>query len=224
MTRAAQRPAQSLPDFSHEDRLTGSPALACAGLDEVGRGPLAGPVVAAACVIDRNHLPDNLRSAIRDSKKLTAKKRAEIADALKDYADTSIGLCGVDEIDSLNILRASLEAMARAYRGLSTPPTFALVDGNQKPPLGHGCRLQTLVGGDAKSLSVAAASIIAKEHRDQLMRELSEAHPFYGWERNAGYGTAAHIQAIELHGITIHHRRSFAPISKHIVKVNSANN
>ena len=226
MTRAAtlNPAAKPSPDFSHEDNLTGSSALACAGLDEVGRGPLAGPVVAAACVLDRARLPDSLRNAIKDSKKLTARKRANIAAALGDYSDISIGLCEVAEIDTMNILRASLEAMARAYRGLSSPPAFALVDGNQKPPLGTVCRLQTLVGGDAKSLSVAAASIVAKEYRDTLMRQLAESHPVYGWERNAGYGTASHLQAIELYGVTIHHRRSFAPISKHIVKVSSANN
>lgn len=214
MTRKATKTG---PDFSFEDKA----GLPCCGIDEVGRGPLAGPVVAAAVILDRARLPKAIYQNINDSKKLTLKRRGELALALRDYADVSLGLCSVEEIDQLNILRATLEAMKRAYTGLSSPAALALVDGNQKPPL--TCRIQTIVKGDARCMSIAAASIIAKDHRDRLMSELSETHPHYGWSTNAGYGTAVHLKALELHGVTIHHRRSFAPVSKQLLKANSAN-
>ena len=209
--------AKSSPDFTFED----AAGVPCCGIDEVGRGPLAGPVVAAAVILDRATLPDLIYRNINDSKKLTAKRRSELAAALCDYADIGIGSCSVAEIDSMNILRATLEAMRRAHAILTKPATLALVDGNQKPKL--PCKVQTIVKGDARCMSIAAASIIAKDHRDRLMAELAETHPHYGWISNAGYGTAAHMQAIEVHGITAHHRRSFAPISKQMLKVNSAN-
>lgn len=205
------------PDFSFED----SAGVMCCGIDEVGRGPLAGPVVAAAIILDRARLPEAIYRNINDSKKLTAKRRSALALALRDYADISLGICSVIEIDTMNILRATLEAMRRAHTGLSQSAELALVDGNQKPPL--SCRVHTVIKGDARCMSIAAASIIAKDYRDTLMAELAEQHPHYGWERNAGYGTAAHLQALEIHGITAHHRRSFAPISKQLVKVNFAN-
>lgn len=205
------------PDFSFED----AAGVPCCGIDEVGRGPLAGPVVAAAVILDRSTLPALIYQNINDSKKLTAKRRSALAVALRDYADVSLGLCTVEEIDSLNILRATLEAMKRAYSGLQTRPALALVDGNQKPPL--SCTVKTIVKGDARCMSIAAASIIAKDHRDQLMAELAQEHPQYGWCSNAGYGTAIHLQALEVHGVTAHHRRSFAPVSKQLLKTNSAN-
>ncbi len=205
------------PDFSFEDKA----GIPCCGIDEVGRGPLAGPVVAAAVILDRARLPKAIYQNINDSKKLSAKRRSELARALRDYADVSLGLCTVEEIDTLNILRATLEAMRRAYAGLNTPPEMALVDGNQKPPL--SCRIQTIVKGDARCMSIAAASIIAKDHRDTLMAQLAQTHPHYGWASNAGYGTAIHLKALEVHGVTAHHRRSFAPVSKQLLKANSAN-
>lgn len=215
-TKAA-RTATSCPDFSFED----AAGVPCCGIDEVGRGPLAGPVVAAAVILDRTTLPDIIYRNINDSKKMTAKRRSELAVALRDYADIGIGSCSVAEIDSMNILRATLEAMRRAHALLGQATSLALVDGNQKPKL--PCQVQTIIKGDARCMSIAAASIIAKDHRDRLMTELAETHPHYGWVSNAGYGTAAHLQAIEVHGITTHHRRSFAPISKQILKANSAN-
>lgn len=215
MTQTRRSP--SGPDFSFED----AAGMPCCGIDEVGRGPLAGPVVAAALVLDRARLPQEIFRNINDSKKLTPKRRSALARALRDYADIGIGLCSVEEIDSMNILRATLEAMRRAYANLSQTTPLALVDGNQKPPL--SCRITTVVKGDARCMSIAAASIVAKDHRDCLMAELAKTHPHYGWARNAGYGTALHLQAIEVHGITIHHRRSFAPISKQQIKVSSAN-
>ncbi len=209
--------ATSGPDFSFEDQA----GVPCCGIDEVGRGPLAGPVVAAAVILDRATLPKSIYQNINDSKKLSIKRRGELAVALRDYADVSLGLCTVEEIDSLNILRATLEAMRRAYTGLQGTAELALVDGNQKPPL--PCRIQTIVKGDARCMSIAAASIIAKDHRDRLMAELAQTYPHYGWSSNAGYGTAIHLQALEVHGVTIHHRRSFAPVSKQLLKANSAN-
>lgn len=205
------------PHFKFED----SAGVICCGIDEVGRGPLAGPVVAAAVVLDRIQLPKIIYRNINDSKKLTSKTRSALAIALRDYAEVSLGQCTVEEIDSLNILRATLEAMRRAHSGLSQPIELALVDGNQKPPL--TCPVQTIIKGDAQCMSIAAASIIAKDHRDRLMSELAETYPHYGWTSNAGYGTAAHLQALELHGVTAHHRRSFAPVSKQLLKANSAN-
>ena len=205
--------------FDYED----SAGMPCCGIDEAGRGPLAGPVVAAAVTLDRANLPKSILKTINDSKKLTPQRRAEIAAVLPDYADTAIGVCSVAEIDTMNILRASLEAMRRAYAGLQSPPPLALIDGNQKPPI-MSCTLKTVVSGDALSFSIAAASILAKVHRDKIMQDLAEAHPHYGWARNAGYGTRQHLEAIEIHGITDHHRRSFSPITKQLVKLNAVNN
>ncbi len=179
------------------------------GVDEVGRGPLAGPVVAAAIVLPAK-MPRRLADAIDDSKKLQPHVREALARELQDVAMVSVGLATVDEIDQINILRASLLAMRRAIMGLPRVPVLALVDGNQKPPVEIPCSL--LVGGDGLELSIAAASIVAKVYRDRLMAELHEAHPHYGWNENAGYATARHRAAIERHGPTSHHRASFAPV------------
>lgn len=213
---AIRRPKR--PGFRHEDRL----GLPCCGIDEVGRGPLAGPVVAAAVVLDRVRLPKKLARCIDDSKKMTAGARQEVADALRDYADIGIGLCTVEEIDRLNILQATMEAMCRAYAALCAPVPMALIDGNRRPK-NLTCQSELIIGGDAASLSIAAASIIAKVHRDAIMAELAESFPHYGWASNAGYGTPQHLEAIEIHGVTLHHRRSFAPVSKQLLKVTSAN-
>ncbi len=201
------------PDFALEDRVNGP---AC-GLDEAGRGPLAGPVV-AACV----YVPPAARDApfwahVTDSKKLSAKKREDLYGLIRATTVHGIAEASVEEIDSINILRASLLAMKRAYEEVIAKhgePLTALVDGNQKPPL--SCPVITVVRGDSTSLSIAAASILAKVTRDRIMADLCGKFPFYGWSRNAGYGTAQHMEAIAAHGITPHHRRSFAPVTKAI--------
>ena len=179
------------------------------GVDEVGRGPLAGPVVAAAVILPER-LPRSLSAAIDDSKKLKAETREELAKELHGLAIVSIGLATVGEIDEINILRASLVAMRRAIAGLPHVPALALIDGNQKPPIDIPCRM--VIGGDGLDLSIAAASIVAKVYRDRLMAELHDQHPHYGWADNSGYATPHHRAAIKRHGATIHHRTSFAPV------------
>lgn len=181
------------------------------GLDEAGRGPLAGPVV-SACV----HVPPEKRgldfwNMVNDSKKLTAKKRDLLFDLIQEHCQFGIAQASVNEIDSMNILRASLLSMQRAFEVMGgTTDWVALVDGNQKPPL--PCTIQTVIKGDSTSLSIAAASILAKVTRDRIMNDLCTQYPMYGWSKNAGYGTASHLQALKTHGITDHHRKSFAPI------------
>ncbi|HVJ54389.1 MAG TPA: ribonuclease HII [Aliidongia sp.] len=194
-----------MPDFFHEKRLGGL----VAGVDEVGRGPLAGPVVAAAVILDRRRLPRAL-AGLDDSKALCAEARVEYAIVLRRVARIGIGAASVAEIDAINILQASMLAMRRAVAALGVVPDVALVDGNRGPAL--DCRVETLIGGDALSFSIAAASVIAKVTRDRAMASLGLRHDRYGWERNAGYPTPEHRAAIALHGITPHHRRSFAPV------------
>jgi ribonuclease HII len=177
-----------------------------AGIDETGRGPWAGPVVAAAVVLDVKRIP----KGINDSKKLPLAKREILYRQIVASARTGIGIATVSEIDSINILQASQLAMQRAFERLGVSPAHVLIDGNKAPFF--PCKTQTVIGGDAISLSIAAASIIAKVARDRIMRELSEEFPHYGWERNAGYGTSDHQQALASHGVTPYHRRSFAPI------------
>jgi ribonuclease HII len=197
------------PDLSYESALSG---VIC-GIDEVGRGPLAGPVVAAAVVLPAM-LPALLLTDLDDSKLLSAAKRGALLRVIVAAARIGIGMADVAEIDRLNILRATFLAMARALAALQAdggpPVDWALVDGNQEPPL--GCRVQCVVKGDRRSLSIASASVVAKEHRDALMRDLAVAFPGYGWERNVGYGTSEHREALCRLGLTPHHRRSFAPI------------
>jgi ribonuclease HII len=183
-----------------------------AGIDEVGRGPWAGPVVAAAVVIDPARLPDELADAIDDSKKLSAARRAVIAARLPGCALIGLGAATPAEIGTLNILGATFRAMQRATAALGLTPDFALVDGNRLPPL--CCPARAVVGGDGVSLSIAAASIVAKVTRDRLMQRLGARYPGFGWERNAGYGTAEHRDALARLGVTPHHRLSFAPIVK----------
>jgi len=202
-----------MPDFALETDVGGI----VAGVDEAGRGPWAGPVVAAAVVLDAERLPSALARDIDDSKKLTRNRRADLFGALQELsgdgvARLAVGQASVVEIDRLNILAATLLAMGRAVAALDMVPTHALVDGNRAPDL--SCPVTCVVGGDGTSLSIAAASIIAKETRDRLMAELAASHPGYGWERNAGYGTAQHKAALERLGVTTHHRRSFKPILK----------
>jgi ribonuclease HII len=188
-------------------------ALDCrvAGIDEAGRGPWAGPVVAAAAILDRDCLTDALAARLDDSKKLKRPVRETLLAELGSCADIGIGIAEVAEIDSLNILQATLLAMQRAVDALDRLPEAALIDGNIAPRLAMPAH--TVVKGDSRSLSIAAASIAAKVTRDRIMAELAGAHPGYGWERNAGYGTAEHRAALERLGITPHHRRSFAPIA-----------
>lgn len=196
------------PDFSFEHALQGT----ICGIDEVGRGPLAGPVVAAAVVLPVA-LPSLLLDHLNDSKLLSAKKRESLFDVIHACALVGLGEADVTEIDRLNILQATFLAMRRAFDALqkSTTVDWALVDGNQRPPL--PCQIQCIVKGDGRSLSIAAASVVAKVTRDRQMKALSQAFPGYGWERNAGYGTAQHLEALHRQGITPHHRRSFAPVA-----------
>lgn len=201
-----------MPDFSFEDQCQ---APVC-GVDEVGRGPLAGPVVAAAVIFKNDMRQHPLLARIQDSKTLSAKTRAAIAAALPDLAHISIAESNVQEIDSLNILQATFLAMRRAVEGLPLRPQTALIDGNRAPK-NFPCATQTIVKGDARSLSIAAASIVAKEHRDRIMRTLSEEYPHYGWDKNAGYGTARHLAALRTHGPTPWHRRSFSPVGDAIL-------
>ena len=197
-----------MPDLVLEAACSGT----VAGVDEAGRGPWAGPVVAAAAVLDTRRLDPALAAAIDDSKALKPAQREAVLPQLLNCADISVGMASVEEIDALNILAATMLAMRRAVEGLTARPATALVDGNRAPDL--PCAVQTVVKGDTLSLSIAAASIAAKVHRDAFMAELSRIHPVYGWERNAGYGTRQHREALEIHGITDHHRRSFAPIAR----------
>ena len=184
-----------------------------AGLDEVGRGPLAGPVVAAAVVFPLG-VPRKLAELLDDSKKLSAERRQGAFAALMALdggeVEIGVGAASVTEIERINILQASLLAMRRAVSRLPSPPDLALVDGNKAPAL--GCPVRCVVGGDATSLSIAAASIIAKVIRDRAMARLAARFPAYGWESNAGYGTPAHGRAMRAQGITAHHRRGFAPV------------
>ncbi len=177
-----------------------------AGVDEVGRGPLAGPVVAAAVIIDINNIPDG----INDSKKLSKTNRLKISDEIKKHSIYSIAEASVKEIDEINILQASLLAMKRAIEGLAKKPMTILVDGKFKPKTNFPTH--SIIKGDSQSLSIAASSIIAKVYRDNLMRDFSKKYPEYLWEKNAGYGTKEHLLAIKKCGITPIHRKSFKPI------------
>jgi len=198
--------ASTPPDLTAEVAFGGNGATIC-GVDEAGRGPWAGPVVAAAVVLDWGRIPPGLD----DSKKLTRRRRNALFDAIRAAAAVGVGIASVEEIDALNILRANDLAMLRAIGALDPAPGAALIDGNRVPP-GWPCRARALVGGDGRSLSIAAASIVAKVSRDRIMAELAAAHPGYGWERNMGYGTPQHRAGLIRLGVTPHHRRSFRPI------------
>ncbi len=197
-----------MPDFALELELGG----VVAGFDEVGRGPLAGPVMAAAVVFDRTRMPSRLAEELDDSKKLSHRRRVELAEMIWATAHVGVGEASVEEIDRLNILQATFLAMSRALAALGMTVDHALVDGNRPPPL--PCPVRCVVGGDGVSLSIAAASVVAKVKRDLLMGQLAALHPGYGWEANAGYGTAAHLEALRRLGPTPHHRRSFAPVAQ----------
>ena len=208
-----------MPDYSLELAAGAADGLRVAGVDEVGRGCLAGPVMAAAAVLDPGRLPAALLDALDDSKRVPRRKREDLAARLEACAAAARpavwighGEASVAEIESLNILRAAHLAMRRAIESLRPAAAHALVDGNLLPPL--PCPASAIVGGDGRSLSIAAASIVAKVRRDRLMAALDLVHPGYGFARNAGYGTAAHRDALARHGPTDVHRRGFAPVSQ----------
>lgn len=177
------------------------------GVDEAGRGPLAGPVVAAAVIL----CPDGI-AGLDDSKKLTAKRRAELDNQIKAQCRWAIGEASVEEIDRINILQATMLAMTRAVEALGVEPAEVLVDGNRLPRWRYAAR--AIIGGDALHPCISAASIIAKEHRDRFMIRMAQEFPAFGWERNMGYGTAQHLAALRQHGPTPLHRTSFTPVAQ----------
>ena len=195
------------PNFKIEQDLISNGCSAIAGVDEVGRGPLAGPVTAAAVILDPLNIPENLN----DSKVLSSKKREKLFDELKSSSIFAIAHVSPKEIDKLNILQASLLAMVNAVSNLKVTPNHILIDGNKVPERLVG-QATAVVKGDSKVLSIAAASIIAKVTRDKLMRDLDSEFPVYGWAKNAGYPTKCHMNAIVKYGVTPYHRRSFKPI------------
>jgi ribonuclease HII len=203
-----------MPDFVLERRREGP----VAGVDEAGRGPLAGPVVAAAVIVPAKRVPQLLRGLIDDSKRLSPEARAAAMTAIRAAAAQgelvfALGAASCREIETINILQATFLAMRRAVARLTLTPAHVLVDGN-RPPGGIACAVEPIVGGDARCFSIAAASILAKEIRDRAMRRLAGRHPGFGWETNMGYGTPAHLQGIESLGPTRHHRLSFAPLAQ----------
>ncbi len=203
-----------MPDFRHEKDCAGL----VAGIDEAGRGPLAGPVVAAAVIVPAKRAPRVLFGLIDDSKRLSPAQRARAWTALLAAARDgdilfAIAAASSREIDRINVLQATMLAMSRAVARLAQAPDLVLIDGNRAPAeIAH--RARTIIGGDALSFSIAAASILAKETRDRAMRRLAARHPGFGWDRNMGYGTREHLQGIESIGATHHHRLSFAPLAQ----------
>lgn len=206
-----------MPNFLREAALGGR----VAGIDEVGRGPLAGPVTAAAALLDPARLPRPLLRRIDDSKKLRPAAREAVYDSLIEFSGRGIWFAvasaSVAEIDRVNILQATFLAMTRALDALAATlgamPDGVLIDGNRAPK-GISCKVETVIGGDGKCLSIACASILAKVSRDRLMTTLAQDFPGYGWETNMGYGTAAHLAGLTRLGPTPHHRRSFAPVAQ----------
>ena len=196
-----------MADYSFERMAIDRGQTPVAGVDEAGRGPLAGPVVAAAVILDPACIPGGLD----DSKVLSAKRREVLCAALFEVAQVGVGIATVEEIDEINILRASHLAMCRAIEALPVPPAHVLIDGNLIPR-GLLLSAEAIVKGDARSQSIAAASIVAKTRRDAIMVDLAQHHPGYGWERNAGYPSKSHKLALQNLGVTPHHRRSFKPV------------
>lgn len=196
-------------DLAHEDALRARGFARIAGVDEVGRGPLAGPVVAAAVILP----PEFSHPVLTDSKQLTERQRERLHDELKGIAGVvwSVAVVEVDEIDRINILRATHEAMRRAVAALASSPDHVLIDGLPVQPF--PLPQTALVGGDGLSFSIAAASVIAKVTRDRLMRQLDAEHPAYGFAQHKGYGTPAHLAKLRAHGPCAIHRRSFAPVA-----------
>lgn len=203
-------PAPSLPSFDLEEELMDLHGLPVAGIDEAGRGPWAGPVVVAAVILNPNRIPEGLN----DSKVLTPQAREDRFAEIIATSCVSITIGQVRRIDRDNILQASLWGMRAAFRGLQVPQAAALIDGNLVPKRFPGGKARAIVGGDGLSLSVAAASIIAKVTRDRIMVKLAKRYRRYGWESNKGYGTPEHARAVREHGVCTHHRKSFAPIER----------
>ena len=202
-------PETSLPCFDLEIALMGRYSGPVAGVDEAGRGPWAGPVVAACVILD----PDRIPEGLNDSKLLTPDEREDRYAEIMATAFVGVAIGPVRRIDRQNILQASLWAMRAAYRAMGVPAAAALIDGNIKPRR-FPCPATPVIGGDGISVSVAAASIVAKVTRDRMMVKLSRRYRRYGWERNKGYGTPEHALAIKTHGVCTHHRRSFSPIAR----------
>jgi len=204
-----------MPDFNLEDMYHGI----VAGVDEAGRGPWVGPVVAGCAVFLTKNVDEKLLSQLNDSKKLSKKKREMLYDLLLKEQSLGhmllgIGEASAKEIDEINILNASFLAMKRALdKACQNKPEMVLVDGNREPKT-FGCAVRAVVKGDAKSYSISAASILAKVYRDRLLEKMAEQYPGYGFEKNAGYGTKAHIEGLKKYGITPEHRRSYAPIKE----------
>ncbi|GGH27887.1 RNase HII [Cribrihabitans marinus] len=197
------------PDYALEMALMARGRRRIAGVDEVGRGPLAGPVMAAAVILDPQAIPEGLN----DSKQLTERRRRELAQQLHADAQVSIAEASVEEIEYHNILRAAHLAMERAVAALDPAPDFLLIDGNLVPR-GIAIPAQPVVKGDTRCVSIAAASIVAKIWRDRVMVDLAQQHPEYGWDKNKGYPTKQHRSALQNLGMTPHHRRSFRPVHK----------
>jgi ribonuclease HII len=196
-----------VPNFSFESAALSQGHTIICGIDEAGRGPWAGPVVASAVILD----PKNIPHGLNDSKKLNADKREFLFDPIMQSSQVGIGIVSAAEIDEINILQATFLAMQRAFAQLEKTPQLALIDGNKSPKL--ICKTQTIIGGDAKSLSIAAASIIAKVTRDRIMQQHDQTYPHYGFARHKGYGTAAHAATLAIHGPCAEHRKSFKPIA-----------
>jgi ribonuclease HII len=199
-----------MPDFSLEKKYFEKGLKSIAGVDEAGRGSWAGPVVATAVVFEKKEWPNIVNMGLDDSKKLSPNRRRKFFDIIQDNADVGVGLASVLEIDQINILQATFLAMDRALRNLKVIPDYALIDGDKVPPVRYPA--EAIVKGDARSISIAAASIIAKVTRDELMIELGLNFSNYAWERNMGYGTKKHKEGLERFGVTEHHRKSYKPI------------
>ena len=204
----------NLPNFEFETKLHKLGYQNVAGVDEVGRGPLAGPVYAAAVILGPGKIPMGLN----DSKKLSAKNRSSVLKSILEYADVSVASASVREIEQINILQASHLAMVRAVAGLKKKPDYVLVDGNLIPQ-DLGIPTTAMIKGDARSLSIAAASIVAKVKRDLVMSDLAQHYPGYGWEKNAGYPTTEHLKALQDLGVTPHLRRTFKPVHNFLYQV-----
>lgn len=210
-----------MPHLAHETQHGRADGVLVAGVDEVGRGPLAGDVVAGAVVLPKL-IPESLLRRVDDSKRLNLGQREAVYPLITAHCAWGIGVAAVAEIDALNILQASLLAMQRAVAALSVKlgqePAWVLVDGNRAPlfPPPSAMQTITIVKGDQHSLSIAAASILAKVTRDRMMLALHQQYPHYGWDKNMGYPTASHRAALARHGLTPHHRRSFAPVKQYL--------
>ena len=205
-----------MPNFEIEDEYEG----VIAGVDEAGRGPWVGPVVAGCVVFLDRKVDDFLLNNLNDSKKISKKKREQLYEVLYKEKENGkiligVGITSAKEIDNINILNASFLAMKRAIDDAKANPCMVLVDGNREPK-NFGYKTRAVIKGDAKSYSISAASIIAKVYRDKMMEDMAKKYPGYGFEKNAGYGTKAHIEGLKLYGITPEHRLSYAPIKEFV--------